>query len=322
MKLVLIPLAALLLAPAGAAQLPRPAAPTAPMAPAATAAVAPEGLVRAINALREEAGVPALSTMAALQKVAQARADEMAKQKTLEQRASMALFARMERQLEQAGYRPHGWTESFTVTAGEVDKVIAYWRQRDPEPYREAMRPAFQHVGIGVARFQGVPLYTFLLAWPEAEFYRQQVTPLADLAQVRNEMLARVNRARSGVGLPPLVAEERLDQAAQAHAADMLARTFYAHRNPEGEMPRARAEKTGYRAKLIAENIAAGSLSVENALAGWLLSSGHRRNLLDPTVTQLGVGLAVGPFESRYRVLWVQVFAQPEPGPVAVAPAS
>lgn len=312
MRKTLLPLAALLLVQPGAAQLP-------PSRPAAPAPVAPEGLVRAINALREEAGVPALTPMDALQKVAQARADELAKEKTLPQPPSMAHFSRIERQLAQAGYRPHGWTESFTVTSGEVDEVIAYWRARDPEPYKEAMRPAFQHVGIGVSRFQGVPLYTFFLAWPEAEFYRQQVAPLADLAKVRTEMLERVNQARASAGLRPLVAEARLDQAAQAHADDMLARTYYAHRNPEGEMPRARAEKTGYRARLIAENIAAGSLSVDSALAGWLLSSGHRRNLLDPTVSQLGVGLAVGPFESRYRVLWVQVFAQPEPGPLAPA---
>jgi len=42
----------------------------------------------------------------------------------------------------------------------------------------------------------------------------------------------------------------------------------------------------------------------------WLRSSGHRRNILEPRFTHLGVGVAVGRYEDRYQVLWVQEFAR------------
>jgi len=297
------------LAAAAAAALP---------APVDRTPVSPANLTRAINALREEAGVPPLTPMVALDHVAQARAKELAVRKEPVINNPTALFAHVDGQMRNAGYQPHGWTESFAVTVGGVDQVIQYFKERDPEAFKDAMRADFQHLGLGVSALGGVPLYTFLVAWPEERFFRRQIAPLADLAQVRQEMLARVNEARKSAGAPPLTLEPRLEQAAQAHAQDMLARTFYAHRTPEGKMPRDRAEAVGYDGRLIAENIAAGSLSVDTVLSGWLLSSGHRRNLLDPALRHLGVGLAVGPFEHRYRTLWVQLFGVPQ---TPIAPA-
>lgn len=296
------------------------AAPALPV-PADRAPVSPASLAQAINALREAAGVPPLTPMAALDQVARARAREIASRKEPATRNPTALFAHVDHQMRNAGYQPHGWTESFAVTVGDVDQVIQYFKERDPEAFKDAMRADFQHLGIGVSGLDGVPLYTFLVAWPEEQFFLRQIAPLADLAKVRQEMLARVNEARKSAGAPPLTLEPRLEQAAQAHAQDMLARTFYAHRTPEGKMPRDRAESAGYHGRLIAENIAAGSLSVETVLSGWLLSSGHRRNLLDPALRHLGVGLAVGPFEHRYRTLWVQLFGLPATPIPAAEPA-
>jgi uncharacterized protein YkwD len=315
-----LPVLLLLAAPT---PLTAPSAIAAPLpAPSPRAPVSPADLTRAINALREAAGVPPLTPMVSLDHVAQARARELARRKEPVIDNPTALFAHVDRQMRDAGYQPHGWTESFSVTVGGVDQVIQYFQERDPEAFKDAMRADFQHLGIGVAELGGVPLYTFLVAWPEEQFYLRQIAPLADLAQVRQEMLARVNEARKSAGAPPLTLEPRLEQAAQAHAEDKLVRSFYAHQTPEGKMPRDRAEGVGYHGRLVAENIAAGSLSVETVLSGWLLSSGHRRNLLDPALRHLGVGLAVGPFEHRYRTLWVQLFGlsqEPHP-PAAPAP--
>lgn len=307
-------LAAPALRPALAAPTaPRPVVP-APVRPsAAPAPVGRELLIQALNAEREKAGVPPLTPVPELDRVAQARAEEMAGQAELPGDVTPAIFARIDRQIVAAGYRPHGWGESYAATQGDAAAVLGYWRQNDPEPFRDALRADFQHLGVGISRRGNVPLYTFLVAWPEAEYYRRQVAELADLPAVRREMLERVNQARRSAGSPPLAAEPRLQQAAQAYAEEMLRRSFYAHKSPEGQTPRDRATAAGYDGRIVAENIAAGSLTVETVLGAWLLSSGHRRNLLDPALTDIGVGLAVGPIDHRYRILWVQLFGRPRP---------
>jgi uncharacterized protein YkwD len=45
-------------------------------------------------------------------------------------------------------------------------------------------------------------------------------------------------------------------------------------------------------------------------MEAWLHSVDHRRNLLDPRFTHLGVGIAVGSYQHKYKVLWVQDFAR------------
>lgn len=267
-------------------------------------------LLAAINRERERAGVTPLALSIALDRVAQERAEEIGKAGGLPgERESFLLFAQVQRRIRQAGYHPHGWTESMTATAGEVAAVVDYWKG-DPS-FRDAMGADYRDVGIGVASLGEVPLYTFLFAWPEREFFVRQTAPLADLAAVRERMLAAVNAERRKAGLAPLTLEEKLSWAAQKHAEDMLARSYYAHASPEGTSPLARALTAGYPSRRVGENIATGHFSVEEVVDAWMHSSGHRRNILDGAFTQIGVGLAVGRFEDRYRLLWVQEFGTP-----------
>lgn len=298
-----------------------PPRPRAAKKPAAVPIVVTEALRRQvamrINEERSRAGVPPLATSDPLDQVAQSRADEIAAKGALPDEAeSLRLLGRVQLRLTSAGYKAHGWTESLTVTAGDLDEVMDYWKQ-DPS-YRQAMGRDYQDVGIGVADFDGVPLYTFLFAWPKSEFYARQTAELTgadSLARMRAEMLERVNAERRAAGLAPLAADPRLDVAAQRHAEDMLARTYYSHNNPEGLTPRQRLLEAGFDAVTVGENIAAGHLTAAAAMDAWLHSSGHRRNILEPGVTHLGVGLAVGSYEHRYQVLWVQDFGKPLPPP-------
>jgi len=211
--------------------------------------------------------------------------------------------------MARAGYAAHGWTESLIATPGDPDAVIAAWKQ-DPSA-AQTMDSDYQHLGIGVARLGNAPLYVLLFAWPRSEYFARQTAGLADVQAVRESMLRIVNAARLVAGRPPLDLDPQLNAAAQAHADDMLARTYYAHQSPEGTLPRARLLTVGYLADVVGENLAAGQTSVENVMEAWLHSVDHRRNLLDPRFVQLGVGIAVGSYQHRYKVLWVQDFARP-----------
>lgn len=296
-----------LAAPQGSTQPVTPP-PTPPSLPAMSPAARAELLDR-INRERAVLGARPLALSTELDRVAQARAAETARRGAIPGPGDSNEIYRIERQIVAAGYRAQGWTESLTATAGDAGAVIAYWKQGDS--FAAAMSRDYQDVGIGVASLQGVPLYEFLFAWPQREVFARQVAGLSDLGRVRTEMLEQVNAVRRARGLAPVAPDARLDAAAQRHAADMLARAYYDHLSPEGTAPRDRAAAEGFGADLIAENIAEGQFTVAEAMDGWMKSAGHRANILSPRVTALGAGLAVGRFEDRLRVLWVQELARP-----------
>jgi uncharacterized protein YkwD len=93
----------------------------------------------------------------------------------------------------------------------------------------------------------------------------------------------------------------------------MLRRSYYDHRSLEGLQPRDRVALAGYRAGQVAENIARGPVSVEEAMSAWMQSPGHRSNLLHPGFREIGIGCAVGRNAVGYTVLWVQDFGRPKP---------
>ena len=50
----------------------------------------------------------------------------------------------------------------------------------------------------------------------------------------------------------------------------------------------------------LGENLARGQLTAEEVVKDWMESPGHRRNMLEPKFTELGIGI--------FRDMWVQNF--------------
>ena len=116
-----------------------------------------------------------------------------------------------------------------------------------------------------------------------------------DLAKLEAHLFEGVNQIREQHHRIVLARSPELDRVARAHSADMAARSYLAHENPEGENPVDRIERGGVSGfSLAAEN--AGSTSrrdpVQEILEGWQLSPVHRRNLLAPAFNTTGVGSA------------------------------
>ena len=86
----------------------------------------------------------------------------------------------------------------------------------------------------------------------------------------------------------PLSWNASLGAAAQGHSKAMAYGNYFAHKDPDGDMPADRARAAGYRGRQIGENIAAGQGSPGKAMAGWLASPGHCANLMNPMFTQVG----------------------------------
>jgi len=133
-------------------------------------------------------------------------------------------------------------------------------------------------------------------------------TPGAATDGVTGEVVAATNVERARQGLGPLTVDPRLAVAAQLHTEDMVRRAFFAHENPDGTQVWDRALAAGYPYRKVAENIAAGQRTAAEVVAGWMDSPGHRRNILDGELTQIGVGHVLG---GEYGVVWTQVFGTP-----------
>lgn len=119
----------------------------------------------------------------------------------------------------------------------------------------------------------------------------EQLAPTAaDAAQVSDAVFCLSNQIRAHYGLPAFRRDGRLDVAAALHSLDMGVRDFFAHTNPDGLDPTARAAAQGYPLGA-GENIAYGYADARAVVLGWMASAGHCRNLLG-SAADLGVGTA------------------------------
>ncbi|WP_345491287.1 CAP domain-containing protein [Streptomyces roseoviridis] len=115
--------------------------------------------------------------------------------------------------------------------------------------------------------------------------------------------LANIERRRAGCD--PLRSDPRLREAAQGHADDMAARGHYAHDSQNGQNAGDRITAAGYRWSSWGENIHRGPRTPAEAVAEWMDSDAHRKNILNCAFEDVGVGVNLsggGPW-------WVQDFA-------------
>jgi uncharacterized protein YkwD len=92
--------------------------------------------------------------------------------------------------------------------------------------------------------------------------------------------LLSVALALQAAGCGPLLWHDGTAEVARAHSADMVARDFFAHQNPDGESPFDRLREAGIEwSGGAGENIAWGYPTAAAVLAGWLGSPGHRAKL-------------------------------------------
>lgn len=269
-----------------------------------------QGLLDSLNRERAAAGLAPLVLDDALSQVAQRSAEQVRAHNAEPPRPEDIREIRL--RMSAAGYEAHGWSHSFVATPGDAAAVVAWWKEQNEATFRH---PDYREVGIGLTDLGPplkTPLYTFLFAWQEGEYFARQTAPLLDLERLRAGMLAAINARRAETGAPPLALDPRLNDAAQRHAEDMLRRSYYGHESLEGLRPRDRVAQAGYQARLVAENIARGLTSVEEAMNAWMQSRGHRSNLLNPAFRDLGIGCAVGHSSAvGDTILWVQDFGRP-----------
>ena len=138
-----------------------------------------------------------------------------------------------------------------------------------------------------------------------------------DLKAATKGIIERTNAFRAKEGRTPVRANPKLTAAAETFASYMSKTGRFGH-TADGSRPSARAAKQGYEYCIVAENIAyefdsSGFTTDDLAakfVAGWEKSPGHRRNMLDPDVTETGVAIAQSP--TTGYCFAVQMFGRPK----------
>ena len=85
-------------------------------------------------------------------------------------------------------------------------------------------------------------------------------------------------------------------------AEDMAKKGYFSHTSPTYGSAFDMMKKYGVSYRTAGENIAKGQKTAESVMKGWMNSSGHRANILNPSYTQIGVGYVAN---GHY---WTQMF--------------
>lgn len=140
---------------------------------------------------------------------------------------------------------------------------------------------------------------------------------LPDLPEAEVAIVEMTNAFRAENRLGAVTQSPRLQAAAKSFA-DYLARTGSFAHTADGRQPAERATAAGYQYCIVSENLALHQSNrgfettdlAARAVDGWKNSPPHRANLLQPHVTETGIGIArSGDAEPKF--LTVQLFGRP-----------
>ncbi|MDY3298898.1 CAP domain-containing protein [Selenomonas sp.] len=123
-----------------------------------------------------------------------------------------------------------------------------------------------------------------------------------DYADYAVSVLDLVNENRASYGLAPLTLASDLCDDADIRAEEIV--SLFSHTRPDGSSCFTVIDGSYRR---VAENIAAGLATPEETVDQWMNSPGHRANILDPELRELGVGYCYED-GSAYGHYWVQLF--------------
>ena len=127
-----------------------------------------------------------------------------------------------------------------------------------------------------------------------------------------NSDMARdvINAYRKKNGLKPLKLNPELTEAAKEHSRDLAKWDRISHYGSDGSNPWDRVKRTGYKARLAAENVGTGQIDFTEVMRGWEASPGHNKNLLTPDATHMGIALVQDP-KTEFKSFWTLVIASP-----------
>ena len=141
---------------------------------------------------------------------------------------------------------------------------------------------------------------------------------LPDIPRTEAAIIELTNTFRRGEKLAAVRPNAELTTTARLFAQYLAKSGRFAH-EADGRQPADRAKASGYKFCMIAENLA---LNLDSrgftsqglaglAVEGWKNSPGHRKNMVQPNVTEIGVAIAKAP-DADPKYISVQLFGRPD----------
>lgn len=109
-----------------------------------------------------------------------------------------------------------------------------------------------------------------------------------------------LNRERSERGLPRLVLDSDLNNAAVVKSKDMINRDYFEH-FAFGSTPWDFIKNSGYIYLYAGENLAMDFNTSEGMVRAWMNSSSHRENILNPDFRDVGIGIVKGEYTDNSK---------------------
>lgn len=128
--------------------------------------------------------------------------------------------------------------------------------------------------------------------------------PSTGISAEESKMVNLVNQARISQGIKPLTVNSQLVNLARKKSQDMVAKNYFSHNSPTYGSPFDMIKNAGITYRTAGENLA-GAATTESAHQNLMNSSGHRANILNPSFTEIGIGIASG---SIYGNIYTQLF--------------
>jgi uncharacterized protein YkwD len=141
----------------------------------------------------------------------------------------------------------------------------------------------------------------------EPTFYQNLAQPDAVLDATAAQSMISGYRGNNGLGAVTIDPELMRLASEQAHA--MAAKDKMDHDVARPFQDRIR--NSGFDASVAVENISAGYHTMAEAFSGWRDSPPHRANMLNHSVTRMGIAAVYSP-KSKYKVFWALIMAAPD----------
>jgi uncharacterized protein YkwD len=116
---------------------------------------------------------------------------------------------------------------------------------------------------------------------------------------ISQRLFELINYERKRRGLLPLIKDPLLSTLALSHSLEMKQKGYLSHFSPSFGDPKIRVLKIGLKVKKVAENIVQAKSS-QRAHILLMKSHKHRKNILDPLLTHVGIGV-VSTYNKRER---------------------
>jgi uncharacterized YkwD family protein len=181
------------------------------------------------------------------------------------------------------------------------EDVVIGWMQ-SPGHRKNILTSNITHIGVGYV-VEGHYWTQQFIQKQEEEIPPPNTAPVS-VDDYEQKVIELTNQERAKHRLAPLKWDIELGKVAREKSRDMSEHKEMSHDSPVYGSMVELMKRFGIKYRCVCENIACGQQTPEDVVISWMQSPGHRKNILTPNLTHIGVGFEL---EGHY---WTQEFVQ------------